>query len=149
MNLMAAITKSEIVELAFTRNVSTDHILDADLAVAAERYVSAYIADTVDVTSSFYENYVKPVIAFGVAVDVMDRIAVEITDRGVVGMINNGAQIASDTSKSAIKREYQTQLNTLLKLMCDAAVTEGLELVNDQLYFTRIQYGGNERVGQL
>lgn len=143
-----AITKDEIVALAFTREVSTEHILDADIAVAVKRYVDAYVEDVTD-ASDIYDDYVKPVIAFGVAVDIFNRIASEITDRGVVSMVTDGATIISDTTKAATLAEMKDTLNDLIELMTDAADTAGMTLVDDGLYYEKIAFTGFDKMGKL
>lgn len=153
---MAEITKSDIINLAFTRNISTEHITDADVAVAVSMYVDAYVDDVTD-ASSIYDDYVKPVIAYGVAVNIFDRVASEITDRGVVQMVTDGATVISDTSKAAMKREYVMTLNQLIKKMVDAADDADMDLTDTTLTSTdpvtngwyEVGFTGNEKQGTL
>ena len=146
---MAKITKSEIVTLAFTRNVSTDHILEADITTAESEYVTAYITDTLDVNGAFYEDYVKPVIAFGVAFDTLERIATEITDRGVVAMLNTGATVVSDRSMDALRNHYSKQLHKLIELMYLKAQADEMTLTKVILQFGMVQFTGFNRVGAI
>ena len=153
---MAAITKSDIVDLAFTRNVSTEHFTDADVAVATDMYVNAYVEDVTS-ASTIYDDYVKPVIAYGVAVNVFDRIASEITDRGVVQMVTDGATVIGADAKSAMKKEYTTTLNQLIKKMVEAADDADMELTEATLVSTdpvynnwyEVGFTGNEKQGTL
>ena len=153
---MAEITKSDIINLAFTRNISTEHITDADIDVAVSMYVDAYVDDVTD-ASSIYDDYVKPVIAYGVAVNIFDRVASEITDRGVVQMVTDGATVISDTSKAAMKREYVMTLNQLIKKMVDAADDADMDLTDTTLTSTDpvvsgwydVGFTGNEKQGTL
>lgn len=143
-----AITKAEIIELAFTRDVSTEHILDTDISVAVDRYVTAYVDDVTD-ASSIYDDYVKPVIAFGVAVNIFNRLSAEITDRGVVAMVTDGATVLDADSKLRTLSEYKDTLNTLIKLMCEAAEDAGMTLVDDNLTFEPVGFTGTTKQGVL
>ena len=142
---MAAITKSEVISLALTRNLSTEHILDSDIDVAKKMYVDAYI-DDVTYETTYYDDYVKPVIAFGVIVNIFNRIATEITDRGIVQMVNEGAQGLSDQSKVKTLNEYQLQLNHLIELMTDQADDEDLV---DTFDYDLVGYTGVDKMGVL
>jgi len=143
-----SITKSEIIAAAFTRNVSEEHILDVDISVAIKKYVAPYIEDTSD-SSAIYEDYVKPVISFGVAVLIFDRIAAEISDRGIVQMVNTGASIPSDESKKMTKEGYNEQLRVLIELMVEAAEDEEMELVDDDIEYNRVSFIGTTKQGVL
>lgn len=148
-----AITKTEIVSLAFTRNVSESHITDADISVAVAMYVDAYVLDVTDL-STIYAAYVKPVIAYGVAFNVFDRIASEITDRGVVQMVTEGATVISDQAKLAMKREYASTLNSLIRLMVDAAEVAGMTILDrimleDDNGFDMVGFTGATKQGLL
>ncbi len=153
---MAAITKSEIVNLAFTRNVSTDHITDSDVEVAVAMYVDSYV-DDVTSSSAIYDDYVKPVIAYGVAVNIFDRIASEITDRGVVQMVTDGAAVVSTDAKSAMKKEYTMTLNQLIKKMVTQADDAEMDLTDTSYTSTdptvngwfEVGFTGNEKQGIL
>jgi len=120
-------TAQEVISLAFTRNLQAAHIKDADIEAARYRYVSQYIDDT-NLTATFEAAYVKPVIAFGVAVDVFDRLATEVTDRGVVAFTSQGAAIVNREDKQATKREFAMQRDTFIELMTIAAADEDIEV---------------------
>jgi hypothetical protein len=144
---MAAITKSEIIETALTRNISEDHILDTDISTAVAKYVTPYVTSPIDVDGSFYDNYVKKVISFGVIVDIWNRIAFEITDRGIVQMQMQGAGAINEQNKTLLKAEYSNTLNTLIEIMVAAAVDAGLDVVK---YDNNLAgYSGQERVGVI
>jgi len=147
---MAAITKSDIVSLAFTRNVSEDHILDADVSVAVAQYVDAYIIGVTS-DSAIYDDYVKPVIAFGVAVNIFNRIAAEITDRGVVAMVSEGATVLDADSKQRTLDEYADTLNSLIAKMIEAADDEGMDLRTEWTAedFEPVGYTGTAKYGRL
>ena len=124
-------TAAEIISLAFTRSLQTGHIKQADIDVAKDRYVDGYVKDVT--AGTFYDTYCKPVIAFGVAVDIFDRIATEVTDRGVVAFNSQGAAILAPDNKKWAKREFARQRDYLIKLMIDNAEAAGFELVDDTL----------------
>jgi hypothetical protein len=121
-------TAAEVISLAFTRNLDVNHIKDSDITIAKQRYVDAYISGY-DVESDFYENYCKPVIAYGVAVDVFNRIATEVTDKGITIFDTTGARSLSGEQLQTVKNEYATQRNYLIQSMVAAAEEEGLEVL--------------------
>jgi hypothetical protein len=142
-------TASEVVSLAFTRNVSELHFKASDILLAQAQYVDAYISGFTEV-STFFTTYCKPVIAYGTVVLCFERVASEITDRGVVDMVTNGATRIDPTNKLALKNEYATVLNSLIELMVTKAESEsGVTIIDDTLAYSLIQFSGTEAVGSL
>jgi len=139
---MAAITKSEVVSLALTRNLSTDHILQTDIEIAKDMYVDAYL-DDITYESTIYDTYVKPVIAFGVIVNIFFRVASEITDRGVVAMVSEGANGLDQESKLSLLGEIKMTLSKLIERMIAAAEE------TSTLTFETIGFTGEEKQEKL
>jgi len=139
---MAAITKSEIISLALTRDLDTDHILDTDIAISKKMFVDAYL-DDITFESAIYDDYVKPVIAFGVLSNIFYRIASEITDRGVVAMVSEGANGLDQESKLSLLDEIKTTLGHLIDIMTIAADDES------NLTFERIGFTGEAKQEKL
>jgi len=139
---MAAITKSEVVSLALTRNLSTDHILQTDIEIAKDMYVDAYL-DDITYESTIYDDYVKPVIAFGVIVNIFFRVASEITDRGVVAMVSEGANGLDQESKLSLLGEIKMTLSKLIERMIAAAEE------TSTLTFETIGFTGEEKQEKL
>ena len=108
-------------------------------------YVDAYINDVTS-ASTYYDDFVKPVIAYGVIVNIFNRIATEITDRGIVQMVNDGAQSLDTESKNRTLNEYQMQLNHLIELMVDEA--DEADLV-DTFDYDLVGYTGIDKMGTL
>ena len=135
-------TAAEVINIAFTRNLSTGHITSSDIAIAKRNYVDKYISGyTVD--SVFYNSFVKPVIAFGVATDIYNRIATEITDRGVVKMTPEGAQIVGSDDMNKTLREFETQRDNLIEIMCSEAETVTVEV------YTYSQVGRSDKTNNI
>lgn len=122
-------TAAEVVSLAFTRNMSELHFKTADITQAQDMYVDEYVAEY-DESSTFFTTYCKPVIAYGCAINCFERIASEITDRGVVDMISNGASRIDPINKAALKSELRRTLTRHIKLMMDAAELAGLTVID-------------------
>jgi hypothetical protein len=141
-------TAAEVKSLAFTRNISEEHIKATDITLARARYVTAYITGTIDETGTFYTDYVKPVIAFGVAVDIFDRLASNITDRGIVMAQTQGMAIMDREGKAMLKDEYRRTLNSLIRLMLDNLAT-GLTETEDDIQFDRVTFYGTAKIGSL
>jgi len=125
-------TAAEVISLAFTRNLDEKHIKASDIAIAQKRYVDAYISgyeEGGEGGNDFFDNYCKPVIAYGVVVDIFHRIATEVTDRGVVVFDTTGARSLSGEQLQAVKNEYATQRNYLIQSMVAEAEVEGLTVI--------------------
>lgn len=120
-------TPAEVISLALTRTIRDGQIKDSDISLARDKYVSVYLSGVIDEQSAFYINYVKPVIAYGVIVDIWNRISVEVTDRGVHQMLAQGATHLQDASDRAL-RSYSMKLNELITLM-QANVPTGITAV--------------------
>jgi hypothetical protein len=136
-------TSTEVIQLAFTRNLSVDHITQADIDLSKYKYVDGYVTGY-DETSDFYEVYCKPVIAYGVAVDIFYRIASEVTDRGVVSFTQQGTAILAPDTRKWTHREYARTRDYLIKKMLEEAKSEGIELVDDTVTVEPIySYGDN------
>ena len=132
-------TAAQIISLAYTRNLDVKHIKQADIDVATRNYVAKYIIPT-SATSSFYVSYVYPVIAFGVACDVFHRIATEITDRGVVEMLSDGARVMDSEGKRRTLGEYEATRDNLIEIMVEKAEETGLTLVHDDAAYCPVGY---------
>ena len=124
---MASITKSEIVTLAFNRNISTDLIKDADITSAIRKFVLPYLGTLPDVDGDLYMTYVKPVIAYGVAWLVFDKLSTEVTDRGVVAMLSTGATLPQAEVRLASKNAIMTTLQELIDQMVEEADADEIE----------------------
>lgn len=141
-------TAQEVISLAFTRNLSTSHIKTSDIAVAQKMYVDAYITDAPTTgTGALYVDYIKPVIAYGVAVNTFERIASEITDRGIVDQSPEGARIIDVAGRSKLRNEFQLMLDNLIDMMVEEADEAGLTVMEYDT--SQIQFTGTERIGTL
>ena len=124
---MASITKSEIIALAFSRNISTDLIKDTDITSAIRKFVLPYLGTLPDVDGALYMTYVKPVIAYGVAWLVFDKLSTEVTDRGVVAMLSNGATLPQAEVRLASKNAIMTTLQELIDQMVEESGADEIE----------------------
>ena len=139
---MASITKSEILNLAFSRNISEDLIKDSDVTSAIRKFVLPYLGEVPDVTGTLYMTYVKPVIAYGVAWLVFDKISTEVSDRGVVALLSSGATLPNQETKLASKNAIMTTLQQLIDQMCEQASVDTIEM-ND------IEFTGTTNIGRI
>jgi len=108
-------TPSEVITYALTRDLSTDNIKQSDIDVAAAMYAEGY-----EETDDYYKN----VVAYGVIVNIWERINTEITNRGVVQMMSQGAQNQSWEDKQKSKQEYVRTLEQYIALMTSEDVAE-------------------------
>ena len=139
---MASITKSEILSLAFSRNISEDLIKDADVTSSIRKFVLPYLGSVPDVTGTLYMTYVKPVIAYGVAWLVFDKLSTEVTDRGVVAMLSTGATLPQAETRLASKNAIMETLQQLIDQMCEQAGEDVIEM-ND------IEFTGTTNIGRI
>jgi len=115
-------TASEVIELALTRTINAGNIKQSDIDLSYDSYVVKYLSGTIDPSDTFYTNYVKPVIAHGVIVDIWDRIAIEVTDRGQQLLTAQGVQ-QNETARVEALKSYSIKLNKLINLMLDNVPT--------------------------
>ena len=108
-------TPAEVITYALTRSITTDNIKQSDIDVAAAMYADGY-----EETDDYYKN----VVAYGVIVNIWERINTEITDRGVVQMMSQGAQNPSWEDKQKSKQEYVRTLEQYIALMTGEDVAE-------------------------
>jgi hypothetical protein len=140
----ALITKSEIIQMAFTRTLSEKHIGDADITVAKVQYVDTYISGYSGQTS-FIATYIKPVLAFGIACNIFERLAGEITDRGIVEFVGESARVMASDGKMKLLREYEEMRDRLIDHMITAAEDASVTVVEsgdfEPVGFTGIERG--------
>ena len=133
------ITPSEIRDLALTRNISQEHFTATDISAAEWHFVRGYIGedlyaeivDDPDSYEDFINDYIKPVLAFAVVVNTFERFTAEVSDRGVVQMLSEGATVMDADSRMRTKEEFMKILNILLEKMtthCYEEYTSGTAL---------------------
>ena len=108
-------TAAEVISYALTRNLDESHIKDSDIAISAKMYADGL---------SESDDYVKEVIAYGVIINIWERISTELTDRGIVQMVSQGATLPSWETSQRAKQEYVRTLEQLIGLMNGVTVEE-------------------------
>ena len=101
-------TPQQVIDTALTRNLDPLHIKQADIDLSASMYADGYDSD---------DSYYNEVVAYGVIVNIWERISTEITDRGVVQMISQGASIPDFEARQRVKQEYRETLERYQALM--------------------------------
>lgn len=109
-------TPSEVISTALVRALRPEHIKQSDIDIAKARYVDAYISGNYLQNTTYYSNYVKPVIAYGVIVDLWPSIAVEVSDRGVQQLVAQGAT-QNEAAADKAWLQYSRKLMLLIDLM--------------------------------
>jgi hypothetical protein len=136
------ITPSEVINLALTRNVSVEHFTKNDINAAVWKYVRGYlgtslyaaIIDDLLAYEDFIKDYIKPVLAYGIVCDTFNRIASEVSDKGVVTLLTEGATVLDSDSRARTKDEFLEVLTVLLEKMithCDEEKSDGNALFED------------------
>ena len=140
------ITAREVADIALTRTVSVDHFTQSDIQAAVWHYVRGYlgtdlyaeIVDNIDDYETFIKDYIKPVLAYGIVVNTFERFTAEVSDRGVVQMLSEGATVMDSDSRSRTKQEFLQVLVILLEKMtthCQLEKDDGnalFDLYDDQ-----------------
>lgn len=119
------ITPSEVINLALTRNVTVEHFTQTDINAAVWKYVRGYlgtelyaaIIDDLETYEDFIKDYIKPVLAYGIVCDTFNRMASEVSDRGVVSLLSEGATVLDSDGRARTKDEFLEVLNILLEKM--------------------------------
>ena len=101
-------TPAEVISTALTRNLDAANIKQGDIDIAAAMYAEGY---------SENDDYYNEVVAYGVIVNIWERINSEITDRGLVEMVSNGASNPGWETKQKAKQEYVRTLEQYISLM--------------------------------
>lgn len=101
-------TPQQVIDTALTRNLDPLHIKQADIDLAISMYADGYTS---------LDDYYNEVVAYGVIVNIWERISTEITDRGVVQMISQGASIPDFEARQRVKQEYRETLERYQALM--------------------------------
>jgi hypothetical protein len=109
-------TPSEVISIALVRALRPEHVKQSDIDLAKARYVDAYISGNYLQNTTYYSNYVKPVIAYGVIVDLWPSIAVEVSDRGVQQLVAQGAT-QNEAAADKAWLQYSRKLMRLMDLM--------------------------------
>lgn len=136
------ITPSEVINLALTRNVSVEHFTQTDINTAVWKYVRGYlgtelyaaIVDDLVTYEDFIKDYIKPVLAYGIVCDSFNRMASEVSDRGVVSLLSEGATIMDSDNRARTKDEFISVLVVLLEKMithCEEEKSDGNSLFTD------------------
>ena len=101
-----------------------------------------YLGTLPDVDGALYTTYVKPVIAYGVAWLVFDKLSTEVTDRGVVAMLSNGATLPQADVRLASKNAIMTTLQELIDQMVEEADA-------DEIEWGDIGFSGTANIGRI
>lgn len=146
---MALITAQEVLSIVSTRNIDAGHILPAEILIAENDYIraavgstlyNAVVADTVTY-ATFINDYIKPVLSYGILSNIWQRIGVEVTDRGVNRFTGEGIQAATDVDKTATLFEIRQRLSSALESMINYAEDTYPELYEDTDYkYKEINY---------
>lgn len=127
------ITKDEVVNLVFNRNVDGNILKPSMVDLAQFKYLQKYLGDLYndildsedDDYNDFVEDYVKPVIAWAVLYENFDYISLNITDKGILQMVVEGtANLIGRDSRYDFKMELRRNLFTLIQLMQNEVLKE-------------------------
>ena len=139
---MALITAAQILTIVSSRNLDAGNILPAEIAVAELDYVrdaigqdlyDAVVTNTDDAYDDFIEDYIHPVLAYGVLSNIWQRLGVEVTDRGINTFTGEGITTPQVQDKENTLFEIRQRLSSLQRTMITYAKTEYPDLFDDEL----------------
>ena len=122
----------EIIETALLNDtVDTSYFKDSYIEVCQEEYirpvltqdlydaiVSQSALDTLtSVNSTLLEDYIKPALAFYVALDIVPHLSIKTTNQGLMVGSSETSNPATSQERSDIQTRYREQGNTMLEKM--------------------------------
>lgn len=139
------VTAQEITQIAFLRPIDSGLIKAVDIARSARKYVVRYVEGVDD---DLYDlDEVKQVVANGVVFNIFERLATDITDRGLVKLSIEGVGMITESEKRALKRELYKNLILDIETMLDKAEEEGYTTVNtDEVNVNTVTRNSNNDV---
>ena len=141
---MALITAAEILTIVSTRNIDEGHILPAEIAIAENDYVknaigadlfAAVVTNTGAAYDDFIDDYIQPVLAYGVLSNVWNRLGVEVTDRGINNFTGEGITTPQVQDKQNTLFEIRQRLSSLQRSMIDFAEENYPALFDDDIEY--------------
>lgn len=139
---MALITAEQILPIVSPRNLDAGNILPAEIAIAELDYVrdaigqdlyDAVVTNTDDAYDDFIEDYIHPVLAYGVLSNIWQRLGVEVTDRGINTFTGEGITTPQVQDKENTLFEIRQRLSSLQRNMITYAETQYPDLFDDEL----------------
>lgn len=139
---MELITAEQILTIVSPRNLDAGNILPDEIAVAEHDYVrdaigqglyDAVVTNTDDAYDDFIEDYIHPVLAYGVLSNIWQRLGVEVTDRGINTFTGEGITTPQVQDKENTLFEIRQRLSSLQRTMITYAETEYPDLFDDEL----------------
>ena len=139
---MALITAAQILTIVSSRNIDAGNILPAEIAISELDYVrdaigqdlyDAVVTNTDDAYDDFIEDYIHPVLAYGVLSNIWQRLGVEVTDRGINTFTGEGITTPQVQDKETTLFEIRQRLSSLQRNMITYAETEYPDLFDDEL----------------
>lgn len=139
---MALITAAQILTIVSSRNLDAGNILPAEIAIAELDYVrdaigqdlyDAVVTNTDDAYDDFIEDYIHPVLAYGVLSNIWQRLGVEVTDRGINTFTGEGITTPQVQDKENTLFEIRQRLSSLQRNMITYAETQYPDLFDDEL----------------
>lgn len=137
------ITEQEVFDIALNRDITPNLIKPSQIKVAQSVWVGKYFIGTLydrvlsnpsDYTT-FIDEYLKPIVAWGTIYNNFEYITTQITDKGVIRLlVEDGAAPVGEEAKLNTKREIRKTVYELIKLAqmyAESERDEGNSLFSD------------------
>lgn len=134
------ITTAEIFEIALNRQVDSNLLKQSQIVATEQMYIydifnnefiDKVLADTGNTYNYLIENYIKPVIAWGIIYNNFEYLTMNITDKGILQMLIEGtANLVGRESRLDAKNEIKNTLNIFINRLinyCDKQKKSGNE----------------------
>lgn len=128
------ITQTDLIAIAFNRDITVSRIMDSDINVAQWKYIRPALTD--DLYTDLINNisdydglmeYVKPALAYYVKYITFEELAFEFSDRGMFQLTSQDANSVTDTQRAAYKESILIKANELMSVAINYCVEQELE----------------------
>lgn len=131
------ITKEDIIDLAFNRDVDASRLKNADVEVAQWKYIRPALTDTLynNLINNISDydtllTFIKPALAYYTKYIAFEELAFELSDRGMFQLTSHDANGISDTQRAKYKESIIIKANELISIAINYCVSNGLEYYN-------------------
>ena len=120
---MIKISENEVFDIVFNHNLSINLLKENQLNVSFVNWLFPYLNDEFleevvqnqEDYSEFIQEYIKPIMGWGILLDNFEYISMKITDAGMIHLIGEGATLIGRDSRYDTKLEIKQNIFNHLK----------------------------------
>lgn len=125
---MRLVSREEVVAEVFNRNLDPNLLKDTMITMAQFRFVeyflgpfSVKITENPEQYSDFIQDFIKPVVSWGVLLNSFEQLTTQLTEKGAYQFVGDGVTIVGEQSRYNNKIEIKRNVYGLIKKMLDEA----------------------------